>query len=150
MSTLQSDSYTRQNRRGKTPVSRPRSALNRKLFSVLGLRPPSSERCSGSLQAKPESGCTSILMKFLETLEAKPLSLLLLIVLVLSLGIALHIAGPISIQTHPIEVPGIDIHIGTTSAPAEANQHKHDKHAPARTRPKRSLPRSKVSIGPYF
>src|SRR5271165_5506585 len=49
-------------------------------------------------------------------LEVTPLLLLLLIVLVLSLGIALHTAGPISIQTHPVEVPGIDIHIGSTSA----------------------------------
>lgn len=95
---------------------------------------------SGS-KAKSTSGCTPTLMKSIEALAARPLSLLLFIVLVLSLGITLHMAGPISIQTHPIEVPGIDIHIGTTSAPAEANQHKH---APARTRPKRSLPRSKV------
>jgi hypothetical protein len=74
-------------------------------------------------------------------LEVTPLSLLLLIVLVLSLGIALHMAGPISIQTHPVEVPGIDIHIGTTSTSSGANQHKH---VLARTRPKRSLPRSRV------
>jgi hypothetical protein len=85
---------------------------------------------SGS-KAKSTSGCTPTLMKSIEALAViPPLSLFLFIVLVLSVGIALHMAGPISIQTHPIEVPGIDIHIGTTAAPAEANQHKH---APART-----------------
>jgi hypothetical protein len=95
---------------------------------------------SGS-KAKSTPGCTPTLMKSIEALAARPLSLLLFIVLVLSLGVALHMVGPISIQTHPVEVPGIDIHIGTTSSPAGANQHKH---MPARTRPKRSLPRSKV------
>jgi hypothetical protein len=95
---------------------------------------------SGS-KAKSTAGCTPTLMKSIEALAARPLSLLLFIVLVLSLGIALHMAGPISIQTHPIEVPGIDIRIGTTSGPAKSNQHKH---APAGTGPKHSLPCSKV------
>jgi hypothetical protein len=55
-------------------------------------------------------------MKTIEPLlEARPLSLLLFIVLVLAVGLALRMAGPISIQTHPVEVPGIDIHIGTPS-----------------------------------
>jgi hypothetical protein len=64
-------------------------------------------------------------MKFLETLAANPLSLFLVAVIVLSVGVsalcvgfAIHIAGPVSIQTPHIEVPGVEIHTG--SAPATA------------------------------
>jgi hypothetical protein len=139
--SFQRDSYTRQARSGKVSGHMPRSHSDACSFMFLNYAALLQKGAPSGPKAKSTSGCTPTLMKSIEALAARPWSLLLFIVLVLSFGIALHMAGPVSIQTHPIEVPGIDIHIGTTSAPAEANQHKH---APARTGPKRSLPRSKV------
>jgi hypothetical protein len=81
---------------------------------------------SGS-KAKSTSGCTPILMKFLETLAAaRPLSLFLVAVIVLSVGItalcvgfAVHIAGPVTIHIPHIELPAVEIHTGSAPASAE-------------------------------
>ena len=80
----------------------------------------------GALQAKSTSGCTSTLMKFLETLAARPLSLFFVAVIVLSVGItalcvgfAVHIAGPISIHIPHVEIPAIEIHTGNAPAISE-------------------------------
>jgi hypothetical protein len=80
----------------------------------------------GANQAKSNSGCTSTLMKFLETLAVRPLSLFLVAVIVLSVGItalcvgfAVHIAGPISIHIPHVEIPAIEIHAGSAPAIAE-------------------------------
>jgi hypothetical protein len=83
-------------------------------------------------QAKSNSGRTSTLMKLLETLAARPLSLFLISVIVLSIGItslcvgfAIHIAGPISIQAPHVEVPGLNLHTGNAPSQAEARPRNH-------------------------
>jgi hypothetical protein len=74
-------------------------------------------------RAKSKSDCTSILMKFLETLAAvRPLSLFLVAVIILSAGIAVRIAGPISIHIPHVEIPAVEIH--TCSAPVVAEPSK--------------------------
>ena len=50
-----------------------------------------------------------------------PLVLTALAVLVVSVGIALRIAGPIAVKIRPIEIPTIDIQIGHVPGPAEAS-----------------------------
>ena len=105
-SVFRSDSYTRQHRRRPALEFEERSVQDRMQFSFFGLSSPSSERCSGGPQAQIRSGSTTPLMKNnLKSLLSKPASLLLLAVLVLSTGFALHLAGPISIQTHRVECP---------------------------------------------
>jgi len=122
MSGLRRASYTSQNRRRPTLEFEQRSALDRVLFSLFELSSPSSERCSGSPQTQFKPGSTAPLMKnMLASLLLKPVSLLLLIALVLSLGFALHLAGPISIQTHRVELPDVEIHIGGNEALKSAN-----------------------------
>ena len=69
----------------------------------------------------------------LTSLLLKPVSLLLLIALVLSLGFALHLAGPISIQTHRVELPDVEVHIGGSEALKPANP-KTTTQAPNRKR----------------
>jgi len=89
-------------------------------------------------RAKSKSECTSILMKFLETLAAvRPLSLFLVAVIILSAGIAVRIAGPISIHIPHVEIPAIEIHAG--SAPVVAEPSK--KEAPSRPLHKRPTQR---------
>jgi len=129
-SVFRSDSYTRQHRRRPALEFEERSVHDRIQFSIFGLFSPSSERCSGGPQAEFQSGSTTPLMKSnLKSLLSKPTSLLLLVILVLSVGFALHMAGPISIQTHRVELPDIEIHIGNTPA-AEPVGHPAPIQAP--------------------
>jgi len=115
MSGLRGTSHPSQKRRRPTLDFEQRSTLDRMQFLLFELSSPSSERCSGGAKAQFNPGCTSPLMKdLLKLLFSKPVSLLLLIVLVLSAGVALHLAGPISIQTHRVELPDVEIHIGNT------------------------------------
>jgi hypothetical protein len=115
MSGLRRTSYSSQKLRGPTLDFEQRSTLGRMQFSLFELSSRSSERCSGGTEVQFNPGCTTSLMKhLLKLLYSKPLSLLLLIVLVLSAGIALHLAGPIFIQTHRVELLDVEIHIGNT------------------------------------
>ena len=113
MSGLRRTSYTSQKRGRLAPKFEERSTLDYIYLSLLELSSPSSERCSDGAQAQFNPGCTPPLMKdLLKILLFKPISLVLLIALFLSVGIALRLAGPISIRTHRVELPDVEIHIG--------------------------------------
>jgi hypothetical protein len=95
----------------------------------------------GAHQAKSKSGCTFTLMKLFEILAAKPLSMFLVAVIVLSVGItalcigyAFHIAGPVSIRTPHVEVPGLEVQTGSAPGPAGASPNKHGAAGPTAKR----------------
>lgn len=143
MSTFQSDSYTRQvrSRKGSGPI--PRSHSDACSFMFLNYAALLQKGAPGAHQAKSTSGCTSTLMKFLETLAARPLSLFLVAVIVLSVGItalcvgfAVHIAGPISIHIPYVELPAVEIHTGSAPVVAEPSNNV----APSRRRSPRRHP----------
>jgi len=115
MSGLREISHTSQTPSGPTLNSDQRSALDRKWSSLFELSGPYLERCSGGAKPQFNPGCTTPQMKDLfKLLFLKPMSLLLLIAFVLSAGIAVRLAGPISIQTHRVEFPDLEIRIGNT------------------------------------
>jgi hypothetical protein len=74
-------------------------------------------------QAKSKSGSTYTPMKYLEILAARPMLLFLIAVIILSVGVAVRIAGPISIHIPRVEIPAIEIHTGSSPAIAEPNNH---------------------------
>jgi hypothetical protein len=89
-------------------------------------------------QAKSKSGSTYTPMKFMEILAARPMSLFLIAVIILSVGVAVRIAGPISIHIPRVEIPTIEIHAGSAPVVAEPkdnvaplprqSQRKHHSH----------------------
>jgi hypothetical protein len=126
MSTFQSDSYTRQVRSRKASGPIPRSHSDACSFMFLNYAALLQKGAPGANQAKSNSGCTSTLMKFLETLAARPLSLFLVAVIVLSVGItalcvgfAVHIAGPVSIHIPHVEIPAVEIQAGSAPSISE-------------------------------
>ena len=148
MSAFQRAPYTRQSRSGKVLGHMSQSHSDACSFIFMNYAALLQKGAPEAHQAKSKSECTSTLMKFLETLATRPLSLFLVAVIILSVGVtalcvgfAVHIAGPISIHIPHVEIPAVEIHTGSTSALTGESQHKH---VPVRTRPKRSLPRSKV------
>lgn len=115
MSGLRGTSHTSQTPNGPTLNSEQRSTLDRRWSSLFELSGPYSERCSGGAKSQINPGCTTPTMKDLfKLLFLKPISFLLLIAFVLSAGIAVRLAGPISIQTHRVELPDLEIRIGNT------------------------------------
>jgi hypothetical protein len=123
MSAFQRDSYTRQDRSWEASGHIPRSHSDACSFMFLNYAALLQKGAPGAPRVKSKPGCTTNLMKFLETLAARPLSLLLVAVIVLSVGVtalcvgfAIHIAGPVSIHIPHVEIPGVEIHTG--SAPA--------------------------------
>jgi hypothetical protein len=123
--SFQRDSYTRQARSGKVSGHMPRSHSDAGSFMFLNYAALLQKGAPGANQAKSNSGCTSTLMKFLETLAARPLSLSVIILSIgitaLCVGFAVHIAGPVSIHIPHVELPAVEIHAGSAPVVAEPN-----------------------------
>jgi hypothetical protein len=78
-------------------------------------------------------------MTVIETLT-QPRTLVLLIFLVLSLGVALRMAGPIALQIPHTEIPAISLQIGNVPAVAAPPRPPISrKHHSTRPRPKARL-----------
>ena len=138
MSAFQRNSYTRQARSRKVLGHVPRSDSVAGSFKFLNYAALLQKGAPEAHRAKSKSECTSILMKFLETLvAAHPLSLFLVAVIILSAGMAVRIVGPISIHVPHLEIPAIEIHVG--SAPVDTEPGK--KPVPSSPLHKRSAQR---------
>lgn len=138
MSAFQRNSYTRQARSGKVSRHVPRPHSDARSFMFLNYAALLQKGAPEAHRAKSKSECTSILMKFLKTLAAaRPISLFLVAVIILSAGTAVRIAGPISIHIPRVEIPSIEIHTGSApvaepknnlAPPPRQSQRKHHSH----------------------
>ena len=144
MPDFQRNFYTRQARRGKASGHMPRSHSDARSFKFLNYAALLQKGAPEAHRAKSKSECTSILMKLLETLAVRPVSLFLIAVIVLSVGItalcvgyAVHIAGPLSIHIPHAEIPAVEIHAGSAPVVAEPS----NKVMPSRPLRKRSTRR---------
>jgi hypothetical protein len=133
--SMQRDSYTRQSRSRKASAHIPRFRSDTCSFMFLNYAALLQKGAPAAHHAKSKSGSTYTPMKSMEIFAARPLSLFLIAVVILSVGVtalcvgfAIHIAGPVSLHIPHVEIPAIEFHAGSAPVVAEPDKKAAARH----------------------